>query len=145
MPTSDTCTIQDCERDVRTRGWCNTHYERKRINGEIQPLPRKTLWERFWEKVDASGDCWVWVGARKDNGYGHIFLEKREDGSSKTGLAHRVSWELLVGEIPEGLDLDHLCRNRACVKPDHLEPVTRSINLRRGHVGGRREGPYGAA
>ena len=55
------------------------------------------------------------------------------DGTAKK--AHRVSWELLVGPIPEGLELDHLCRNHGCVNPDHLEPVTHAVNVRRGRGG----------
>ena len=71
--------------------------------------------ERFWQKVDASGDCWIWMGSRGDHGYGTF------NGASNT---HRFAWELLVGPIPPGLHLDHLCRNPPCVNPDHLEPVT---------------------
>ena len=87
------------------------------------------LWDRFWDKVDAEGDCWEWTAA-KSNGYGKI----NSGGVISTTLrAHRVSWYFLVGEIPDGLELDHLCRNRGCVNPDHLEPVTRKENMRRGH------------
>jgi hypothetical protein len=86
--------------------------------------------ERFWSKVDASGDCWTWVAARHgESGYGVYSVRH------KNILAHRYAYEQLVGPIPEELDLDHLCRNPPCVNPDHLEPVTRRENLRRGkHV-----------
>lgn len=80
---------------------------------------------RFWSKVDKTESCWVWV-AGKRRGYGHFFL----NGNSIS--AHRFSYELLVSKIPEGLQLDHLCKNRSCVNPDHLEPVTLQENLRRG-------------
>jgi hypothetical protein len=83
-------------------------------------------WDRFWEKVDASGDCWEWTANRHSQGYGKFNLQ------GKTVMAHRVAWELLVGPIPEGLTIDHLCRNEPCVNPDHLEPVTMQANLLRG-------------
>lgn len=84
----------------------------------------------FWQKVDASGDCWEWTGA-KWNGYGKTAVHVA-NGKTKHWAAHRRAYELLVGPIPDGLQLDHLCRNRACVNPDHLEPVTGSVNVRRG-------------
>jgi hypothetical protein len=82
--------------------------------------------ERFFAKIAISGDCWVWTGSRGSNGYGQFFFEGR------LRKAHRVSYAMAVGPIPTGLDLDHLCRNRACVRPSHLEPVTRRENLIRG-------------
>lgn len=83
--------------------------------------------ERFWNKVDMAGDCWIWTGAHIPQGYGVFRLT-----SQKTAVAHRVAYELLVGPIPEGAQLDHLCRRRDCVNPDHLEPVTGSENVQRG-------------
>lgn len=90
--------------------------------------PRPPLAERFWAKVEKTDSCWVWTAATYPNGYGEFGIEGR------TCLVHRVAWELLVGPIPDGLDLDHLCRNRLCVNPDHLEPVTRRENLLRGET-----------
>lgn len=81
--------------------------------------------DRFWSRVDADGDCWEWTGSTRE-GYGAVRFRGRNT------LAHRVSYEHLVGPIPEGLELDHLCRNRRCVNPDHLEPVTHRENLLRG-------------
>lgn len=88
----------------------------------------KTLEERFWEKVDCSGDCWRWTGAKAGRGYG-VF---RKDG--KMEYAHRVSYAWANGEIESGLDLDHLCREITCVNPSHLEPVSRRENLLRGET-----------
>ncbi|MFH8619155.1 HNH endonuclease signature motif containing protein [Streptomyces sp. NPDC017979] len=80
--------------------------------------------ERFWSKVDV-GLCWEWSAGLTPAGYGKFWQ------GGKTRLAHRVSWELLVGEIPDGLPLDHLCRNICCVNPDHLEPVSTAENTAR--------------
>jgi hypothetical protein len=88
--------------------------------------PCVTVEIRFWEKVDDSGDCWEWLAARNPNGYGAF----RVDGQMRR--AHRVAYELIVGPIPPGLRLDHLCRNRGCVNPEHLEPVTQRENIIRG-------------
>lgn len=94
--------------------------------------------DRFWAKVSPTGFCWYWTGWRKSSGYG---------GFSAIGRnlpAHRLSYALLVGSPDPRLDLDHLCRNRACVNPDHLEPVTRKVNLSRGTGNGTRtECPQG--
>ena len=82
--------------------------------------------QRFWVKVDRreANECWPWKACLTD-GYGYFKL----NGHKK---AHRIAYELLVGPIPDGLTLDHLCRNRQCVNPSHLEPVTVKENLRRG-------------
>jgi hypothetical protein len=88
--------------------------------------------ERFWAKVERRPDgCWVWTSTLGGGGYGTFSIGGRQGRQVK---AHRFAYEIVRGEIPEGLDLDHLCRVRACVNPDHLEPVTRSENVRRGLV-----------
>jgi hypothetical protein len=75
---------------------------------------------------DLATGCWNWDRIGTPGGYGIIGIRGRRT------VAHRGVWELLRGPVPEGMDLDHLCRNRLCVNPDHLEVVTRSTNLRRG-------------
>jgi hypothetical protein len=87
-----------------------------------------TAADRFWANVDRSDDCWVWTAHLNAAGYGRFRLSEPR----RLVYAHRFAYELLVGPIPEGLSLDHLCRNRSCVRPTHLEPVTQRTNLLRG-------------
>ena len=99
--------------------------------------------DRFWSKVDRTdpAGCWMWLGQVNQWGYGHFRRTPRADrpGPSATVKAHRFAYELLIGPIPAGLTLDHLCGRRACVRPDHLEPVTNAENLRRRHARHRLE------
>lgn len=86
-----------------------------------------TALERFLSKVRVNeAGCWIWTGQCDHRGYGRFALGRRHL------IAHRYGYEAMVGPIPDGLEIDHLCRARACVNPDHLEPVTHRENLRRG-------------
>lgn len=80
--------------------------------------------DRFMSKTEKTKDCWLFNGS-KSNGYGQFWIGK------KKFLAHRWIYERLIGEIPHGLQIDHLCRNRGCVNPDHLEVVTNQEQQRR--------------
>lgn len=82
--------------------------------------------ENFWSKVEKTDYCWNWIGTKNPDGYGLFRVDKVKVG------AHRFSYELHKGKIPEGKQIDHLCRNRACVNPDHLEAVLPIINYLRG-------------
>ena len=85
-----------------------------------------TLEERFWSKVEKSDGCWLWTAATDTKGYGNFSV------CGHATKAHRVAYELVVGPIPTGLCIDHLCRTPTCVNPAHLEPVTNEENIMRG-------------
>lgn len=86
--------------------------------------------ERFLAKVE-KGDCWVWTGSRVPRGYGRLRLSSPR----RMVYAHRWAYEWFIGPIPEGMEIDHLCRNPSCVNPDHLEAVTHRENVHRGEAG----------
>lgn len=118
MPCLRCHRIRPLESAVRRL--CGSCYSTLRRQGPLAPV----TWEALlvdWRQVTDSG-CWQWLGALNSNGYG-----------IRAGqYAHRKSYELHVGPIPSGLQIDHLCRNRGCFNPDHLEAVTPSDNVRRG-------------
>ncbi len=89
----------------------------------FQTIP---LAERFWAKVKKTDTCWLWQGTKANDGYGRIWAHGRQQ------LAHHVSLALAGRMIPAGLEVDHLCRTPACIRPDHLEFVTHQENNRRG-------------
>lgn len=130
------CSVADCDERSKFKGFCRLHYERFQRHGDPlvhkRPDLGKTLEERFWSKVNKNGPlgCWVWTASLDLNGYGQFIVMRGSRGYPR--LSHRVAWELLQGPIPNGLVIDHLCRNRACVRPDHLQPVTNKENILRG-------------
>ncbi len=84
---------------------------------------------RFWSKVTLAGpdECWPWLSTHNHKGYGQFMVD------GKVKMAHRLAYEDRIGPIPPGLTLDHLCRNRACCNPAHLEPVSNRENILRGN------------
>lgn len=126
------CSKQGCRRNSHALGLCDTHYRRKRRRDGYRPPTRSWSDTRvqnwFWSKAQpVESGCWQWNGGQNSKGYGVFMLE----GSAK--LAHRVAWEACEGEIPDEMTIDHLCFNKLCVNPLHMEVVTRSENSRRGN------------
>lgn len=87
---------------------------------------------RLWDRIEETDTgCWEWIGPRNVLGYGRVYMRAF---TGKVGVyAHRLIYELLVANIPDGLAIDHLCRNTSCVNPEHLDPVTDKVNLARGY------------
>ena len=97
-------------------------------NLPMKPGPKPRPMEiRFWSKVEKTEGCWNWKGYTH-HGYGRFYFE------GKSTSAHRISYELAKGPMPKGKQTDHLCRNRACVNPDHLEAVSQRTNQLRGQT-----------
>lgn len=126
------CNVVDCGPAKKLlKGMCTKHYQRvlkhgnpyglgvSGINGDM------SIEERFWAKVDKSEEnrCWVWTGYLNKGGYGSFRSSK-----ASMELAHRYSYKLANNEIPQGMFIDHICHNRACVNPEHLRTATRGQN-----------------
>lgn len=92
-------------------------------------MPKPSSPETFWNRVERTATCWLWKGQLDAGGYGHLRFRGR------FVKAHALAFELTSGPIPDGLELDHLCKVRNCVNPDHLEPVTHEENCRRAFAG----------
>ena len=122
--TSPCCVLEGCGKPVRARELCATHYAYHRRHGSLPDIP--TVDERFQMKVYAGPHdtgCWEWLGGTDVHGYGVIWVG---DGHRK---AHRYSWERANGPVPEDKQLDHICRNRLCVRPSHLRATTCKENV----------------
>lgn len=120
------CQAEECERPRVYARFCITHHRRMKEFGSLDLPPALTVEERFWSKVTKTDGCWLWTGAVSSTGYGSFNV-----GGRKYDAAHRYAWRTLRGSYPSGMHLDHLCRVRKCVNPDHLEVVTFQENLRR--------------
>lgn len=156
--SSPKCSIFDCEVPVYGRGWCENHYARWRRTGSpsgvgrgrrtvskvdktwlLEPPPdrvRISAEVRFWHKVTSEtepsnpklGHCWIWQGAKDQDGYGVFYF-------SRNGKRFYRAHHFLAGKALAGLEWDHLCLNKACVRPQHLEAVTGLENTRRARAG----------
>jgi hypothetical protein len=95
----------------------------------IMPFTRPAI-DRWRDGYDVVNECWIWRGAKDRKGYARF-----RDSDGRTVSVHRFAYQNTVGEIPDGMVLDHLCRNPGCCNPAHLEPVTNAENIRRGRQG----------
>lgn len=128
------CSVATCHQRSTAHGLCHAHLVRQQRYGDPTAGPPLLMRGvdpiiRFMAKVQQEGDCLIWIGSRNPKGYGTFKV-----GASAV-LAHRWNYQQTFGSIADDLDLDHLCRNRACVKPQHLEPVPHAINIIRGMKG----------
>jgi hypothetical protein len=136
------CSVPACDRPRYCKGYCGPHYRRwskygdPAVGGPIRQRINGTPEQRFWPKVNKNGPvperrpelgaCWLWTAdAETTNGYPQFRLGRR------MVLAHRASWTFIVGPPPADLQLDHLCRVKRCVRPEHLDPVTNAVNAAR--------------
>lgn len=124
MKATRPCSVEGCEaRATRRIGMCERHYRRTLKYGSPDEQPKPTEAERFWSKVDQRGpeECWPWLAARRGR-YGFFNVPPTTIG------AHRYAYQAAHGPVPEGLVVDHMCRNSICVNPNHLQAVTVSEN-----------------
>lgn len=137
--TPKLCSIEGCEKVATARGWCVMHYHRWRRHGTTDRMSshgggyrRGDISTWFMKNVEITrAGCWLWKKYRDRNGYGRVQVDH------KNKWVHRFSYEHFVGPIPEGLQIDHLCRTPLCINPEHLEAVTPLENTRRGRGHGK--------
>lgn len=130
------CTIDGCSIERKTsKLYCEKHRGRIRRHGDPtialkDHTPAVERW-KYSYKVDEKTGCWIWqrAGSVEFGGYGGI-----SNGRGNFTAAHKFVYEQVVGPVPDGLELDHLCENKGCVNPEHLEPVTHSENVRRAYA-----------
>lgn len=118
------CTFEPCTRRVHAWDLCNGHYRQSAEGRQLAPITRTLPPEqRFWLRVDRSGECWTWTGTLDASGYGRMKI------GDVTHSAHRLAYELVFGSIPDGHHIDHICHHVSCVNPEHLRAVSRTQNM----------------
>jgi hypothetical protein len=116
------CVLAYCDQQKRTLGLCEMHYMRLHTHGTTY---KPTAEDVFWSRVEKTDTCWLWRGYVQPDGYPRFKFDGRPHN------AHRLAYEWLVDPIPDGLQIDHLCRVKICVNPAHLQAVTSGENTRR--------------
>lgn len=131
-----TCYLEGCDKKAVSRGLCDMHRTRLKRYGDplVSFKPHGSVEDRFWAKVQKTDKCWLWTGFLSKKGYGSIGLGGR---GTKRVFAHRFSYELHKGAIPDGLVVMHSCDNPRCVNPDHLSVGTHKDNTQDMVVKGR--------
>jgi hypothetical protein len=124
-----TCSIEGCDKPASSRGWCKKHYTRWERHGDPLALSWGPPLERILRQIVIEPEgCWIFTGHTNKPGIHGYGVLAHEGGRV---LVHRFMYEQYVGPIPEGLEIDHLCRRKRCCCPDHLEPVSHAENVRR--------------
>jgi hypothetical protein len=134
-PERATCSVEGCPSVVKSRGYCNRHYQQVQAHGDVQADDDRDSAERFWSRVDRSDPdgCWPWTGGTT-KGYGNVRIEGAHH------RAHRLAWTLTHGPIEPGREIDHRCHDsscrlgdrcphRRCCNPAHLKSVTHPENM----------------
>jgi len=136
------CLATECNRIYYAIGLCRIHYHRWRKRGSLDcRIVINNIQEKlkYYSKINENG-CWEWQRAKIHNGYGRVYVKHK----NKDELTHRASWEAFVGEIKEGMQINHKCHNRACINPDHLYLGTQKENVRDMLLAGRGNVPKGS-
>lgn len=121
-PAKKICSVEGCEKLSSALKMCKMHYTRQMRHGSPHTVRTFDHDEMFNSRVEKTESCWMWTGTINAHGYGGMTI----NGKSK--LVHRLSYERAKGQIPVGLQIDHICHNRICVNPDHLRPVNHKQN-----------------
>lgn len=119
-----TCSVDKCSNGIYARKLCKVHYRTAKLRGDFTPDARYGAAEALAARVEKLGDCLIWTGSTRSDGYGQIKV------AGKSRAVHQVAWEFANGPIPEGMEIDHTCFNHGCVNVEHLRLATRAQNNR---------------
>lgn len=118
-----TCEFEGCGAVRVSRTYCPGHHWQVKKGRPLTPIVRMDSTQRFWSYVTKTDACWEWSGPKNEDGYGKLGIGKKKVS------AHRFAYEILIGPIPVGAEIDHSCRVRSCVNPKHLQVATRKQNV----------------